>query len=68
MQMTNSTCRNLGNLTKSVLKGKISSFKMFLLLEMREIIINELNIQLIKLEEQSMNRKRINVIKKVKYK
>ena len=41
---------------------------MFLLLEMREIIINELNIQLIKLEEQSMNRKRINVIKKVKYK
>ena len=41
---------------------------MFLLLEMREIIINELNIQLIKLEEQSMNRKRINVIKKVKCK
>ena len=41
---------------------------MFLLLEMREIIINKLNIQLIKLEEQSMNRKRINVIKKVKCK
>ena len=36
---------------------------MFLLLEMREIIINELNINLIKLEEQIMNRKIINVIK-----
>lgn len=61
MQMASSTCRSLGNLIKSVLKGKIVVSKCFYYLRW-------LNIQLIKLEEQSMNRKIINVIKKVKCK
>ena len=53
MQMANSTCRSLGNLIKSVLKGKIVASKCFYYLRW-------LNIQLIKLEEQSMNRKIIS--------
>lgn len=53
MQMANSTCRSLGNLIKSVLKGKIVASKCFYYLRW-------LNIQWIKLEEQSMNRKIIS--------